>query len=128
MNRIEKIQFLLEEFYNPENPTANHNLVLSEFYGKFQPKDIHEIIYKLEKDGYLTNIEFYKGGVGGNITFEGGLFYESGGYAQQLKDVKSKRFRQSLSNIIVAFGAGLAGLYALWQIYIGILNHFCCHN
>ena len=125
MNRIEKIQLILEEFYNPKNLTANHNLIFSEFSDKLEAKDIHEIIYKLEKDGFLTHLDWYTGGVGGNITFEGGLFYDNGGYIENERRIKAETNRQVMINIIVALGTGLAGIYALVQLVMYIFVSYC---
>lgn len=49
------------------------------------------------------------------ITYNGVMFLAHGGYAQQLKDVKTKNRRQVLVNVIISLGTGFAGLYAIWK-------------
>ncbi len=81
---------------------------------------------KLVDDGYLVDT---KEGVGDNknylVKLNGIIFSESGGYEQQYKDAKARRYQTNLSNAVIALGTGLAGLYALVQFGEWILSRSC---
>lgn len=85
------------------------------------PAEAYLIMVKLNSDGYVDGLEtnqwMFK------INYEGILFFQEGGYKAQLRDKKRKRIKEDIYNIITATGAIIAGLYAIWQVYIELTKH-----
>ena len=76
----------------------------------------------LEKDGFIEDPVFGSDYFYGRVTINGLIFIEKGGYVQQLRDIKAKNRRRRVLNTLVGGGAGLAGLYALWQMSKALLG------
>lgn len=76
---------------------------------------------KLKDDKY---VELMQSGIS-LVTLEGIMLIELGGYCQKIKDIKSERNHTYLSNVVIAFGTGLAGLYALVQFFQFLWEYFC---
>lgn len=131
MNRIEKIQIVLEYFYRDNNGTANSFLDVSEFK-EITYKDLHEIANKLEKDGFLDKVKKESNGIDANSTFEGGLFYESGGYSEQIKQDKlitKKLEKENYLRLIVGVGSVIVAVYYFFLLLQDfVIPLFCCHH
>ena len=74
--------------------------------------DIKLILDKLANDSYIDN-KTYGTDRQYRITWNGKYFKENGGYIQQRKDIKAKKYRENLLNVIMSLGTGFAGLYGL---------------
>ena len=59
------------------------------------------------------------------INYNGILFCRSGGYKQELYDLKRKRIKNDIYNVAVGLGTFLAGTYALWAIWKEFSNCVC---
>ena len=129
MSSTEKIQEFLSQAYNGIRTDGTSDVGSIKSINGADKVFFKQVTTKLVKDGYiLDNVKVTNHNVKVEITFEGRLFYESGGYTEQLRQSKSKTNRQNLLNIIVALGTGFAGVYALWQFYLGVVNMFYCCN
>jgi hypothetical protein len=95
--------------------------------------DLGPLLKKLEKDGdgyiYKYSIDIksdkdklYEANTIYSLTVEGDCFIQSGGYTQQQKDIKLKRFKDSVYINVVLIGSILAGFYALLQIIRFLYN------
>jgi len=116
------LKYLYEE-YSKENILYRHSkeiCLLSNL--KVSPSEAYLILLKLNVDGYVdmsdTNQWMFK------VNYNGILFHRQGGYETQLKDVNRKRIKEEIYNIITAFGATIAGLYAIWQFCIEFSKHY----
>lgn len=80
------------------------------------PSEAYMILLKLNSDGYVDMLESNQWMF--QINYNGILFNRNGGYTQELEDSKRKRLKDDIFNGIIAIGSLLAGIYAIWQIWI----------
>ena len=82
---------------------------------KMNDKEHNACIAKLKKDGFVSAED--------KITFEGILFYNNGGYAQQEKAKIWATNKDTAYTLAVGIGTALAGLYAFAQIIKWLIEH-----
>lgn len=123
-NKLDKILKYLYNEYEKEKLNYEHSKTichLSEL--KVNPTEAHMVLLKLNADGYVdmsdSNQWMFR------INYNGILFSRSGGYKQALNDLKRKRIKNDIYNVIVALGTFLAGAYAIWAIWKEISNCVC---
>jgi hypothetical protein len=84
---------------------------------------VYEILGKLVAESYAEKRNgpsaLYR------ISFNGRVFISNGGYAQQGKDIKAERFRQTLATWMTAIGTAFAGLYGLKEVAVWLYHHLC---
>ncbi len=123
-NKLDKILKYLYNEYEKEHLKYEHSKTichLSEL--KVNPTEAHMVLLKLNADGYVdmsdSNQWMFR------INYNGILFSRSGGYKQALNDLKRKRIKNDIYNVMVALGTFLAGAYAIWAIWKEISNCVC---
>lgn len=127
MKPEEKLDQILKYLYNEyqnENLKYAHSKTICHFADlQVNPTEAYTILLKLNADGYVdmsaSNQWMFQ------INYDGILFYRSGGYKQELKDLKRKRIKNDIYNVMVALGTSLAGAYAIWEIYKEVSNCIC---
>jgi len=92
--------------------------------------NVNILIDKLMKDGYLEkpwgdsnpqiNTTY-------QVTLEGLIFYEKGGYQQEDKIIKTRLRKDSVYIYSVAIGTAFAGLYGLFEIAKWVMHHLKWH-
>lgn len=114
------LKYLYDEF-EKGNAQLRHSKSICQLAGlKINSNEAYMILEKLNLDGYLTVSDSNQWMF--SINYEGIMFLRYGGYKQQLKDIKRKRLKNDLYNILVAVGTSLAGFYALWQVWIELVK------
>jgi hypothetical protein len=117
--KLDKILNYLHQEYTKDNINYVHSKVICQLADlNVNPSEAFLILDKLNIDGYVQvsqdNQWMFK------INYNGILFHQNGGYHQEIKDLKRKRFKEDIFNVIIAGGTLLAGFYAIWQLWIGI--------
>ena len=117
--KLDKVLKYLYAEFTEENIKFQHSKSICEF-GELNvnPAEAYMILNKLNIDGYVDVFESNQWCF--KINYNGILFHRNGGYQQELKDLKRKRFKEDTFNIIIAVGTLLAGLYAIWQLWLEI--------
>lgn len=126
LNRIDQIQLVLEIIYNNVDEKSN----VSTFSYKELNLDkaiIFQILRKLEKDEYISDFRMIdEEQASAMITFEGGLFYESGSYPEIIKRDKLKTEKLQKENhlrLTVGIGSLIVGFYYLIEL-LKSASHF----
>jgi hypothetical protein len=122
--KLDKILTYLYTEYEKENLKYEHSKSICHFAElKVNPTEAYMVLLKLNADGYVDMLDSNQWSF--QINYNGILFCRSGGYEQELKDLKRTRFKNDIYNVMVAVGTSLAGLYAVWQIWIEISKRIC---
>lgn len=133
---IEKIDLVLSIF----KPSAFKReygetklLIRQQVHTEIEERLLEEILFKLEKDGYLrsetgghvmreektynADPKIYK------LTFEGELFQIKGGYTQELKDINASNRVERIRILILTYGTAAAGAYGVFEILKWLFHH-----
>ena len=122
--KLDQILTSLHKEYQKENLKYRHCKEICEFSQlKVNPNEAYMILLKLNQDGYVNVLESNQWSF--QINYNGILFYRSGGYVQELKDLKRKRIKNDIYNVVVGLGTFLAGAYGLWAIWKEFSNCVC---
>lgn len=125
---VSDLDEVLDWIHDNDKEKASFSYTQVELGVDYTYGNLVQILNKLEKDEVITvkkstakdekdRVPLYK------ISYEGVVFKVSGGYGQKVKDIKAERCWKNLLNGIVASGAGLGGLFVLWQFYKAIYSH-----
>lgn len=90
---------------------------------KVNSAEAYMTLLKLNSDNYVDMLDSNQWMF--QINYNGILFIRSGGYKQKLKDLKRKRIKEDIYNVMIAVGTSLAGLYAIWQFWIELSKNSC---
>jgi len=117
------LTYLFDE-YEKESLKYEHSKTICYFAElKVNPTEAYMVLLKLNSDGYVdmsdSNQWMFQ------INYNGILFCRFGGYKQELNDLKRKRIKNDIYNVMVALGTSLAGLYAIWAIWKQISETLC---
>ena len=135
---IEELDRVLSSIKNKKNANsyAIHQRVIIE-QGVTEEKisitadKTEKILSKLVKDGFISEIYVPETGSWPtyDITFEGSVFLEQGGYKQQKRKTDAEIARTKIINITIAVTGGIAALYYLFEIarvYVApVWQHYC---
>ncbi|WP_258105855.1 hypothetical protein [Marinoscillum sp. MHG1-6] len=122
--KLDKVLTYLNREYANENIKFQHSDNICKLAKlDITPSEAYMVLQKLNSDRYVnvsdSNQWMFQ------INYNGIVFIRSGGYKQQLKDLKRKRIKNDIYNVAVGLGTLLAGLYALVEIWKYLLAHFC---
>lgn len=122
--KLDKILlYLFTEYTKGKIPFEHSKNICINAGLNISPTESYLILLKLNSDGYVdmsdSNQWLFQ------INYNGILFFNSGGYYQELKDLKRKRVKNDIYNVVVGLGTFLAGLYALLQFLKEILTIRC---
>ncbi|HZY35464.1 MAG TPA: hypothetical protein VFE53_02380 [Mucilaginibacter sp.] len=130
---IQKLDLVLGILAEDTENTSVYKIVLKSGE-KISADNTVLVLKKLVNDNYVNDIS---GDVWSplapnnqnsySITFEGLLFHQQGGYSGQEKKDKLKIRKDNANIIAVAVGAGLAGLYGLFEMAQWFFHHFHWH-
>ena len=122
--KLDKILTYLYTEYEKENLKYEHSKSICHFAElKVNPTEAYMVLLKLNADGYVDMLDSNQWSF--QINYNGILFCRSGGYKQELNDLKRKRIKNDIYNVVVGLGTFLAGAYALWEIWKEISNCIC---
>lgn len=122
--KLDKILKYLYSEYEKGNINQQPSKFTCESAGvRVNHQEAYMILEKLNLDGYLNVGELNKNMF--IINYEGILFHRSGGYKQELNDLKRKRIKKDIYNVIVGLGSFLAGIFATWSIWKEISSCIC---
>lgn len=122
--KLDKILTYLYNEYEKENIKYEHSKTICHFAElKVNPTEAYMVLLKLNSDGYVNMSDSNQWMF--QINYDGILFYRSGGYKQELNDLKRKRIKNDIYNVVVGLGTFLAGSYGLWAIWKEISNCIC---
>jgi hypothetical protein len=138
---IEKLDFVLKYFVEMDKPPFKRSGEIKDALGYELSKEMFEIFHKLEKEGYITTDTLPMNGLNTVVygsTFDGKLFYLSGGYAakslndendailtqleivrQRTLDGNSERNQRRLNQLTLWLAVGSFALLA-WQFFLYI--------
>jgi len=136
MDSIEKIDTFLNLFYDTPNGLQYDNVWQKMKHVVDAKFEVDQILTKLEKDGYLFSKTFVyqidkSEGKVWFLSFEGGLFKESGGYKQKIISDSAENIRLEMIEtnqrvnqnvvtfltIVLAVGALIAAIYYATELY-----------
>lgn len=114
--KLDQILRFLNDSFLKDDIKFQHSKTICELSKlKVSPAEAYMILQKLNLDGYVEVLEenqwMFK------INYNGIIFNRTGGYTSSLLDLKRKRFKEEIYNILVAVGTTLAGLYGVWQLF-----------
>jgi len=123
-DKLDQILTYLYNEYEKENLKYEHSKSICHFAElKVNPTEAYMVLLKLNADGYVdmsdSNQWLFQ------INYNGILFHRSGGYKQELNDLKRKRIKNDIYNVVVGLGTFLAGAYGLWAIWKELSNCIC---
>ncbi len=119
--KLDKILTYLYTEYEKENLKYEHSKSICHFAElKVNPTEAYMVLLKLNTDGYVDMLDSNQWSF--QINYNGILFCRSGGYKQELNDLKRKRIKNDIYNVVVGLGTFLAGAFALWEFWKEISN------
>ena len=123
-DKLDKILTYLYSEYEKENIKYEHSKAICHLAElNVNPTEAYMVLLKLNSDGYVNMSDSNQWKF--QINYNGILFHRSGGYKQELNDLKRKRIKNDIYNVVVGLGTFLAGAYGLWAIWKELSNCIC---
>lgn len=131
MSPIEKLDSVLNfiatsDFSTIANPVKNiHHEFERRKKVPIQYSEFIKILNRLSKDGYLEKSIGSNGANEYELTFDGQVFQQEGGYTKFFNDAKSENRIKKMKDWLLILGTWLTGIGALALVAWEIIKTFC---